>query len=310
MGRSILRRLVLLVLMLFAVSIVAFLIPYGIGVDPATAVLRSRVAERVPDPAVLEAIRVELGLDQPLVTQYRDWLSSAVRGDFGVSHVSGKDVGDQIADALVVSFALTAAALGFSAVVSVPLGVLAALHPGRRLDITITAFTQTGVAIPPYWLGPVAILVFALWLGWLPSAGWRGPSHVVLPALTLALLPIAYFTQMTRAAMLDVLSAPYITAARARGLTMFQATLRHGLRNSMIPVVTLFSLWFAALLGGSVVVEVIFAIPGMGRLMYNGVVNADIPLIQAGLMAIVSLVVLINTAADILYIFLNPSIRL
>lgn len=310
MSRAIVRRLVMLVLMLFVVSIVAFLIPYGTGQDPALAVLRSRVAERDPDPEVLEAIRVELGLDQPLITQYREWLGRAIRGDFGVSYVSGNDVGDQIGDALIVSLTLTVVALTVSAIVSVPLGILAALNPGGRLDNAITAFTQTGVAIPSYWLGPVAILVFALWLGWLPSAGWKGPTYMILPAMTLALRPIAYFTQMTRAAMIDVLSAPYITSARARGLTMFQTILRHGLRNSMIPVVTLFALWFAALLGGSVVVEVIFAIPGMGRLMYDGVINADVPVIQAGLMAIVGLAIVINTATDILYTFLNPSIRL
>lgn len=310
MTRAIVRRLVMLVLMLFVVSIVAFLIPYGTGQDPAMAVLRSRVAERDPDPEVIEAIRVELGLDQPLVTQYLEWLGRALHGDFGVSYVSGNEVGDLIGDALVVSLTLTVVALTVSAIVSVPLGILAALKPGGRLDNAITALTQTGVAIPSYWLGPVAILVFALWLGWLPSAGWKGPAYIILPAFTLALRPIAYFTRMTRAAMLDVLSAPYITAARARGLTLYQTILRHGLRNSMIPVVTLFALWFAALLGGSVVVEVIFAIPGMGRLMYDGVVNADIPVIQAGLMAIVGLAIVINTATDILYTFLNPSIRL
>lgn len=300
----------MLVLMLFVVSIVAFLLPYGTGQDPAMAVLRSRVAERDPDPEVLEAIRVELGLDQPLVTQYRQWLGRAMHGDLGVSYVSGTQVGDLIGGALFVSLTLTVVALGVASLVSLPLGILAALHPGKRMDNAITALTQTGVAIPPYWLGPVAILVFALWLGWLPSAGWQGPSYIVLPAMTLALRPIAYFTRMTRAAMLDVLSAPYITAARARGLTTFQTILRHGIRNAMIPVVTLFSLWFAALLGGSVVVEVIFAIPGMGRLMFEGVVNSDIPVIQAGLMAIVGLAIVINTATDILYTFLNPSIRI
>jgi peptide/nickel transport system permease protein len=144
---------------------------------------------------------------------------------------------------------------------------------------------------------------------WLPSAGWRGPLFIVLPALTLALRPIAYFTRLTRASMLEVLSSPYIQAAQARGLRFGQTVVRHGLRNAMIPVVTLFSVWLAGLLGGAMVVEVIFAIPGTGRMIYQAVVNGDIPVVQAGLMAIVGLAVLLNTLTDILYAVLNPSIR-
>jgi len=173
----------------------------------------------------------------------------------------------------------------------------------------VTFLTQSFVAVPEYWLAPLGILVFALYLGWLPSAGWQTLSNMVMPALVLALRPLAYFTRVTRAAMLDVLRAPYIIAARSRGLSMPRTVFAHGLRNAMPPVMTLFALWLAGLIGGSVVVEVIFAVPGMGRLVYNAVVNHDLPLLQAGVVCIVALAVLINTLADIAYLALNPALR-
>ena len=152
-------------------------------------------------------------------------------------------------------------------------------------------------------------LVFALYLGWLPSAGWDSWRSLVLPALTLTLRPLAYFTQVTRAAMAEVLRAPYITAARSRGLGMHGTVMRHGIRNGSLPVVTFFALWLAGLLGGSVVVEVIFAIPGMGRLLYDAVVNRDIPMLQGGFICIVALSILINTLADSFYVLINPAMR-
>ena len=156
----------------------------------------------------------------------------------------------------------------------------------------------------------MGILVFALTLGWLPSAGWRDASSLVLPTMVLMLRPLAYFTSVTRAAMIDVLQAPYITAARSRGLGPARTILRHGTRNGVQPVVTMFALWLAGLFGGSVVVEVIFAIPGMGRLVYNAVLNKDIPVLQGGFVCIVVLSVLINTLADVAYVLLNPAVRI
>ena len=191
-----------------------------------------------------------------------------------------------------------------------PLGTVAALHPGGRVDNTVTFITQSLVALPEYWLGPLAILVFALhgWAGCRRPAGWS-PSHIVMPACVLALRPLAYFTRVARASMLDVLNAPYMIAARSRGLSVAQSIVAHGLRNATPPVMTLFGIWLAGLIGGAVVIEVIFAIPGMGRLVYNAVVNQDIPLLQAGVVCIVALAVAINTVADLLYLALNPALR-
>jgi peptide/nickel transport system permease protein len=304
------RRLAVLPILLILVSLVAFFLPYLIGVDPAMAILRARVAEREPTPDVLEAIRAELGLDRPLFFQYLGWLGRLVRGDLGFSYVSREPVSELLFAGLKVTATLSAISLALAVSVALPLGVLAAVRPGRWLDNLIAIASQTGVAIPEYWFGPVLILLFAIEWGWLPSAGWRGPLFVIMPAMTLALRPIAYFTRLTRAAMIEVLNMDYIRAARARGLTEFQTIWRHALRNALIPVVTLIALWLAGLLGGSVIVEVIFAIPGIGRVLYDAVIASDLPLIQAGLVLVVGLAVVINTLTDLAYLVINPAIRL
>ena len=304
-----LRRAAVLVVMLLAISVAAFAIPYLEGADPVRALIRARVSDQHIDPAAVEGLRVQLGLDRPLAVQYGHWLGNLLHGDFGLSFTSRTPVGASIGSALLISATLAVSALAMAALVALPLGTAAALRSGGLLDGFVTVLTQALVALPEYWLAPVGILVFALHLGILPSAGWDAPGSLVLPVAVLSLRPMAYLTRVTRASMMDVLDAPYITAARSRGLGVAQTLLRHGVRNGMLPVVTLLALWLAGLLGGSVVVEVIFAIPGMGRLMYEAVVDKDLPLLQAGLICIVGLAVLINTATDVIYLALNPVLR-
>jgi peptide/nickel transport system permease protein len=309
MGRFLLRRLVMLVLTLFVVSVVAFLVPFAAPGDPALTILRSRVADLATDPDTVAALRAQHGLDRPLVVQYLAWLRGALAGDLGYSFTSGAPVAVEVARAILVSLSLAMSALTLALAVALPLGTIAAMKPGGRVDGLATVLTQTFVAVPEYWLAPMGILVFTLWLGWLPSAGWNSIWSAVLPSLVLSLRPMAYFTRITRAAMIDVLQAPYITAARSRGLSLRQTVLRHGIRNGAQPVVTLFALWLAGLLGGSLVIEVIFAIPGMGRLVYEGAVNKDMPMLQAAFIATVALAVVINTLADLVYALLNPRVR-
>ncbi|MFN3525118.1 MAG: ABC transporter permease [Paracoccus sp. (in: a-proteobacteria)] len=309
MWKPVLQRMIILVVMMLIVSVAAFIIPLMTDADPARTILMSRVSDPNLDPSAVAALRTELGLDRPLIVQYVSWLGNALTGDLGFSFASRQPVAAEIGQALGVSLTLALTALGWALLVALPLGTLAAMYPGSKLDSMTTLLIQTLVATPEYWFAPVSILVFALWLGLLPSAGWQGPQSVILPALALSLRPMAYFTQITRAAMLEVLKAPYITAARARGLSMNQAVMRHGLRNGSLPVVTFFALWFAGLLGGSVVIEVIFAIPGMGRLIYSAVINNDVPLLQGAFVAMVGLAILINTAADVFYLYLNPALR-
>lgn len=309
MLRFLLRRMVILLAMLLAVSMLAFAIPYLQGGDPVRDIIRARVADEAIDPAALEGLRVQLGLDRPLAAQYADWLGKLLHGDFGLSFASRSPVGGMVGSALLISAILAVSALLVALIVALPLGTAAALRAGGALDGLVTVLTQALVALPEYWLAPVGILVFALQLGMLPSAGWDSPRSLVMPVAILSLRPMAYLTRVTRASMMDVLDAPYIVAARSRGLGMGQTLVRHGVRNAILPVVTLLALWLAGLLGGSVVVEVIFAIPGMGRLMYEAVVDKDIPLLQAGLVSIVGLSVLINTATDLFYLAVNPALR-
>jgi peptide/nickel transport system permease protein len=309
MWRFLLRRAVVLLLTLFLVSFLAFIFPYLSGDDPVRAIIRSRVSDLAVDTTAVEALRIQLGLDRPIAVQYLDWVSDIVRGDFGYSFVSRLPVADQILSALLVSATIAISALLLALAIALPLGMVAALKRGGRFDGVVTFLTQGFVAVPEYWLAPVCILLFSVHLGWLPSAGWGGIKSLIMPAAVLALRPLAYFAQLTRASMIDVLQADYITAARSRGLGMTQTLIRHGTRNGILPVLTLFALWLAALLGGSVVVEVIFAIPGMGRLVYTAVVNKDIPLLQGGIVCIVGLAIVINTLADLLYGVLNPTVR-
>lgn len=298
-----------MVVMLLFVSVVAFCVPMFSDGDPARTILLANSNSLDLAPEAVEALRRELGLDQPLAAQYLNWLGNALTGDFGKSFANRQPVGDEILRALGVSITIALSALGVALLIALPLGTAAAMRPGSRLDTFTTLLIQTLVATPEYWFAPVSILFFVLWLGLLQSAGWTGWESVVLPAMALSLRPTAYFTQITRAAMLDVLEAPYITAARARGLSLNQAVMFHGVRNGSLPVVTFFALWFAGLLGGSVVIEVIFGIPGMGRLLYEAVINNDIPVLQGAFVSIVGLSIVINTAADLGYMIVNPAMR-
>lgn len=310
MYATMLRRLLIMPILLLLVALIAFLYPYLSGIDPTSAILRSRIGEREQTPEIVAAIRADLGLDRPLAYQFLYWLEHLARGDLGKSFVSQASVGIILFRGLQVTFILSIAALLFAIVVSIPLGIAAALSPGKAIDNLVAIVTQTGVAIPEYWFAPMIILVFSQNLGWLPSAGWRGPLYIIMPALTLALRPIAYFTRLTRETMIEVLQKDYIRAVRAKGVSELQIIWRHAFRNSLIPVVTMITLWLAGLLGGSVIVEVIFAVPGIGRVMYDAVLANDLPVVQAGVVLITGLAIVINTLTDLGYIALNPAIRL
>ncbi len=305
-----LRRLLIMPVLLVLVSILAFVFPYLGGMDPTTAILRSRIGEREQTPEIIATVKADLGLDQSLPVQYVKWLEKIVTGDLGYSFVNAGSVGEILYRGLKVTITLAALALGFAIIVSIPMGVASALNPGKWIDNLVAVITQTGVAIPEFWIAPVLVLVFALKLHWLPSAGWRGPLFMIMPALTLALRPIAYFTRLTRETMMEVLQKDFIRAARAKGLSESQVIWRHAVRNSLIPVITMITLWMAGMLGGSVIVEVIFAVPGIGRVMYEAVMARDLPVMQAGVVLITCLAVVINTLTDTIYIVLNPSIRL
>ena len=310
MYKLILRRLLIIPFIVAVVSFLIFLSPLISGIDPATAVLQAQVLDRQPTPEAVERKKRELGLDRPLLLQYAAWLGRVARGDLGHSYLGRAPVSDRVMNGLKVSAILSVVTLTISLTIALPAGILAAMRPGTLLDTTVAFTSQLGVVVPSYVLAPALILLFGVHLGWLPSAGWRGPLHVILPCLTLATGPTAFFTQVARASMLEVLSMDYIRTARAKGLRETLLVRRHALRNALIPVVTLSSMWLAGLIGGALIVEVIFSVPGIGRVLFDAINASDLPLIQASLMMIVVIAVFINTATDIAYVILNPTIRL
>lgn len=303
------RRTATLAVTVLLASFVVFLIPYVTPGDPVRKIIRSRVAGEVIDDAVAQGLALELGLDDPLAVQYLRWLGRLAGGDMGLSYASRTPVIEQVLPALWITLSLVVMALGVAATVSVVLGVVAALQQGRPADRIITTITQAFIAVPEYWLAPMLVLVFALKLSVLPSAGWAGPASAVLPVAVLALRPTSYFTSAVREGMLEALDAEHVVAARARGLSHAQAVRRHVVPNGLLPLTTLVAVWFAGLLGGSVIVEVVFAIPGMGRLLFDAVLNSDIPLAQGGVVVVVGLAVALTTAADLVHGLLNPRLR-
>ncbi|MEX5236980.1 ABC transporter permease [Kocuria arenosa] len=303
------RRTATLGVTVLLASFVVFLIPYVTPGDPVRKIIRSRVAGEVVDDAAAQGLALELGLQDPLAVQYLRWLGRLAGGDMGLSYASRTPVIEQVLPALWITLSLVVVTLGVAAAVSVVLGIVAALQEGRPADRVITTVTQAFIAMPEYWLAPMLVLVFALQLSLLPSAGWEGPASAVLPVVVLALRPISYFTSAVREGMLEALSAEHVVAARARGLSHAQAVRSHVIPNGLLPLTTLVAVWFAGLLGGSVIVEVVFAIPGMGRLLFDAVRNSDIPLAQGGVVVVVGLAVLLTTAADLVHGILNPRIR-
>jgi len=302
------KRTATLVAAVLLSSYAVFLIPYVTPGDPVRKIIRSRVAGDVVDDSTVKALSESLGLQDPLPIQYLRWLGDFFTGDMGLSHVSRTPVVDQVIPALGITLSLVIVALGTAVLVSLPLGIIAALRQGGKVDKLITTITQSFIAMPEYWLAPLLVLVFALKLSLLPSAGWSTPASMVLPAATLALRPISFFTSAVRSGVIDALEAEHIPAARARGLSRTQTILHHVVPNGLVPLSTLFAVWFAGLLGGSVIVEVIFAIPGMGRLLYDAVINSDIPLAQGGVVLVVGLAVAITTLADFLHRILSPKV--
>jgi peptide/nickel transport system permease protein len=300
----IVRRLLSLPAVLLAASVLVFLLPRLAGVDTVRAVLRARVAEAEPDPVAAARAATELGLDRPLPEQFLRWLGHVLTGDLGLSYATRTPVAPQLASALGVSAVLTVLALALAAAIGIPAGVHAARRPGGLVDRVVTVTSVLGVI-----LAPVLVLLLAVVVPLLPALGWGSPAQAVLPALTLAAFPAALAAQLTRAETADVLSRPHVVLARAKGLTDGVVLWRHGARLALTAVTSLSGLFFAGLLSGAVVVEVVFAVPGLGRLLYDAVIGQDLPMIQAGLLAVVLVAVLAALAAEVLQLALDPAAR-
>jgi oligopeptide transport system permease protein len=267
--------------------------------------------EKALPPEILANVEARYHLDEPLALQYVRYLGGLLRGDLGPSYkYIGRDVAQILGDAIPVSAALGAVALVLSLAGGIGLGLAAGVRPGSGLDRGLMLLALVGVSVPGFVLGAALILVVGLGLDWLPAGLWESPRYVLLPALTLAALPMAYIAQLTRTAVLDVIDRDYVRTARAKGVPECAVRRRHVLRNALLAVVTYFGPLLAILLTGSFVVEQIYAIPGMGRFFVTAVTNRDYPLVLGVTLVYGGLVVLANLGVDLLYAWLDPRIRL
>ncbi|MTD13808.1 ABC transporter permease subunit [Nakamurella sp. YIM 132087] len=306
-----LRRLLIFLAGIAVASVVVFWLLSGIG-DPA----RIRLGLGATDESVA-AMRAQMGLDRSLVTQYLDWAGGAIRGDFGVSYVSDAAIGPQLFDRLAVTLWLVFGAMILSILIAVPLGMAAAMWHRRWSGTLISGIAQLGVAVPAFLVGFLLIAVFAVKLGWFPSGGYVVPAQdplgflhrMVLPWLSLGLVQAAVLTRYVRSAVLDEMGQDYLRTARSKGLTPWQAMIRHGLRNASIPVLTVIGLQMITILVGAVVVEQVFVIPGIGSWLVDMVGNQDILAVQAIVITLVAIALLVSFVVDVIYLLVDPRLR-
>jgi peptide/nickel transport system permease protein len=308
---TVLRRALAALPTLVGVLVVVFLVVHLIPGDPVRALLG--------DQATAEQIartRQDLGLDQPLVVQFLDYLARLLQGDLGVSIASRQPVAEQIAARLPSTATLAVAGVLMSVVIGVPLGVLSATLRGRFADFVTLVISSFGVAAPPFWIGILLSTAFAIHLGWLPAIGGGEPGDtgsilraLVLPATALGLSGMALVARMTRSSMLDVLSEDYVRTARAKGLGERAVVYKHALRNAAIPIVTVIGLNFGHLLGGTIVMETVFARPGIGKLLLDAILGRDYPVVQGVTLVIAVSFVLVNLLTDLTYPFFDPRLK-
>ena len=304
MIRFLLRRLVLTIPVLLGVATLVFALIHIVPGDPVQSMLGESAA-----PADVADLRRRLGLDRPLPEQYLAFLGGALTGDLGRSLRTNQPVTAAIAERLPATFELALAAMAVALVCAMPLGILAAVRAGSAIDVGATTLALIGISIPNLWLGPMLAIVFAVGLGWLPVSGRGTLAHLVLPSITLGAPLAAVLARMTRATVLDELRELYVLAARARGVSRARAVLRHAVRNSLIPIVTVVGLQFGAVLTGAVIPETSFAWPGVGRLLIQSITFRDYPLVQGCILMIAVTYVAMNLVTDVLYGLLDPRIR-
>jgi ABC-type dipeptide/oligopeptide/nickel transport system permease component len=313
-SRFLVRRLLLLVPVLMGVSVIVFLVLHLAPGDPAEIMLGAQATQEDR-----MRLRGELGLDDPLHVQYGRWLGHVVRGDLGRSLWMRRPVLGEVLVRLKATLILTGTALLLSSSAGVALGILSATRPNSLLDRTSTVASLFGASMPVFWLGIVLMVIFSLTLGWLPASGMYAPygggdlgdllRHLVLPALTLAAASVTIVARLTRSAMLEVLGQDYIRTARAKGLVERRVVVRHALKNALVPIVTVIGVQAGYLLGGAVLTETVFAWPGVGTLMVQGILARDIPLVQGCVLVVALTFVLVNLFVDALYAWLDPRIR-
>lgn len=312
-ARFVARRLVYSAVVLLGVAVVVFALVHLVPGDPVRIALGTRYT-----PEAYEALRSASGLDRPIVSQFFGFVGSAVTGDLGVSFRNGDPVTATLMERLPATLSLGLAGMVIALLIALPAGIYSALREGRVSDALIRISSQFGVSIPDFWMAILLVALFSTTLGWLPTSGYRpffdDPTgwlrHIVLPALTVGLVAGAIMTRYVRSAVLEVASMGYVRTARSKGLSPRVVTFRHTVRNALVPILTITGIQLATILSGVIVVEVVFAWPGLGRLVYNAVAARDYPLIQGAVLLIAALFLMINLVVDVLYAVVDPRIRL
>jgi len=302
MGGYLLRRLYHSFIVILGITLIIFIITHMIG-DPVSLLLSPEATQIDRE----ELIR-ELGLDRPLPVQYMVFLKDAVRGDFGTSFRHQRPALGLVLQHLPATLELTVAAMVLSILISIPLGILASIKPGSFLDRAGMTIALFGQSAPVFWIGIMFILLFGVKLRWFPISGRGGIENLIMPAMTLALFATASQTRLTRSSMLDVLDKDFIRTARSKGLHEFRVILKHGLKNALIPIITIVALQFGMMLSGAVITETIFAWPGVGRLAVNAIYNRDYPVIQAAVFVTSFFFIFINLIVDVIYTKIDPRI--
>lgn len=311
MTRYIAARLLSLTLSLIAASLIIFAVIEVIPGDPAAFMLGVNAR-----PDTLEALRQQMGLNDPLALRYFNWVIGMLTGDFGISWTYKTPVVELVADRIWVSLPLAIYALVLSTLIAFPAGIIAASRRGAAADVSIMGATQLGVAIPNFWFAMFLVLIFAIKLRWFSAggfAGWDNPllaiKALTLPAIALALPQAAILARVMRSSLLDTLGEDYIRTARAKGLTARQALWRHAVRNALIPVLTIIGLQFSFLLAGGIIIEQIFFLPGLGRLIFQSISARDLIVVESVVMLLVFVVIVVNFAVDLAYAVVDPRLR-
>ena len=303
------RRLLILPALLFGISIISFaLLNFAPG-DPAEIILRRQNPEEPPLPEAVRALRQQLGLDAPLPLRYGRWLFDVLKGDLGESYRSGTPIMSELVKRFPATMMLATAALALSVVVSIPLGIIAALWRGSLLDSLSRLLALLGAAVPSYVLALLLMLFVAVKLNWLPAIGYGSPKNLILPAIALAAGSSAQVMRLTRASMLEVLQQDYMRTARSKGLNERKVVMVHGLKNGLLPVVTMLGINLGHLLGGTVIVETIFGWPGVGRYAVESILQRDYPVVQGFVLYMALIFLLANLAVDFSYRWLDPRLH-
>ena len=308
MTRYLLRRLWAMFFILLCVSIITFSLMHFVPGDPAEIIAEKKFGENVTAETV-ELVRKEMGLDRPIFIQYFHWMAGVFQGNFGNSSSTGRPVWNEIMTKLPATVELALAAMLVSLVIAIPVGVISAVKQYSIMDSASMVGAMLGVSMPNFWLGLLLILVFSVNFGWLPVYGRGEITQLILPAITLGTGIAAVTARLTRSSILEILKQDYIRTARSKGLIETAVINKHALKNALIPVVTVVGLQFGALLEGAVVVEVIFAWPGLGRLLFDAIYARDFPVIQGCVFIIAVMYVIVNLLIDISYAWLDPRIR-